>query len=77
MGRAPSLPLQISLDLADTDLAAIPACRGATAVACGKHLCGAATDLALRAVERAGSRNGLTFDGLAIATCCRHRCCWR
>ena len=39
-----------------------------------KHLCGAATDFALRTgveQDRAGCR------GLGIATCCHHRCGWQ
>lgn len=49
-----------------------------------KHLCGGATDLALRAVQVAtkpdeASRDGphaLDVRGVAIATCCHHRCTW-
>lgn len=58
----------------------------------GKHLCGAATDLALRClvsglVEEGAAtaaapppsapRAAATLRGVAIATCCHHRCDWR
>ena len=69
-------------------------------VAFGKHLCGAATDMALRACLKArrregegggggggdgdgggsddrGGGSGFALRGLAIATCCHHRCGWR
>lgn len=71
-------------------------------VAHGKHLCGAATDFALRACynavkadsiakqqdsnemdadgtvsdSRCNSRTRFQLRGLAIATCCHHRCGW-
>lgn len=47
-------------------------------VGIGKHLCGEATDLALRCLL--GNGNGAGPDGksrvggVAIATCCHHRC---
>uniref|UniRef100_A0A1D1ZQ98 tRNA:m(4)X modification enzyme TRM13 n=1 Tax=Auxenochlorella protothecoides TaxID=3075 RepID=A0A1D1ZQ98_AUXPR len=43
-------------------------------VGVAKHLCGAASDFALRAaVEQAPRR----CRGLGLATCCHHRCSWR
>jgi tRNA:m4X modification enzyme len=51
-------------------------------VAHGKHLCGAATDLTLRCVLRHLKTNKEEDKamprvmGLAVATCCHHRCCW-
>ena len=54
----------------------------------GKHLCGPATDFALRAAvtqlrlsksegEEEGGRCKIhSLSGLAIATCCHHCCCW-
>jgi len=42
-------------------------------VGLAKHLCGAATDLALRCCHRHLN----TIRGLAIATCCHHRCTWQ
>ena len=43
-------------------------------VVVAKHLCGAATDLALRAV--ASSASGRRVCGVGIATCCHHACSW-
>jgi hypothetical protein len=43
----------------------------------GKHLCGAATDLALVAALRLAARaDPPTLAGVAIAPCCHHACCW-
>lgn len=56
----------------------------------GKHLCGAATDFTLRCAARlfkkekqmhgvansANSAGSSQFLGLAVATCCHHRCSW-
>ena len=41
-------------------------------VALSKHLCGCATDLALRCLANAGGPVG----GLCVACCCHHRCEW-
>ena len=41
-------------------------------VALSKHLCGCATDLALRCL----ANSGLPVKGLCIACCCHHRCEW-
>ena len=43
-------------------------------MAISKHLCGAATDLALRGVTVDDVR--LDVAGVALATCCHHRCDW-
>lgn len=40
-------------------------------LACAKHLCGGATDIALRSVLR---RGGNVDASICIATCCHHRC---
>jgi len=45
-------------------------------VAVGKHLCGVATDLTLRCLEKASS-DGLEVRGLGVALCCHHCCTWR
>ena len=42
-----------------------------------KHLCGAATDLALRSlVTFANSGSGSRLKAVQIALCCHHRCDW-
>ena len=53
---------------------------GPAVVAFGKHLCGAATDLALRCLARLAHVEGVgaaRLRGVAIATCCHHVCSWR
>ena len=47
----------------------------APVVVVAKHLCGAATDLALRAVANSATA-GQRVRGLGIATCCHHACSW-
>ncbi|KAL1512375.1 hypothetical protein AB1Y20_005633 [Prymnesium parvum] len=44
----------------------------------GKHLCGAATDFALRSVVGALPEEGRrgVVNSVAIATCCHHKCTW-
>lgn len=54
-------------------------------LAVGKHLCGAATDFTLRCCHRHLPSRGLESTsppvprcvGVAIATCCHHRCTWQ
>eukprot|EP00192_Tetraselmis_astigmatica_P013497 CAMPEP_0117652996 /NCGR_PEP_ID=MMETSP0804-20121206/2946_1 /TAXON_ID=1074897 /ORGANISM="Tetraselmis astigmatica, Strain CCMP880" /LENGTH=341 /DNA_ID=CAMNT_0005459123 /DNA_START=126 /DNA_END=1151 /DNA_ORIENTATION=+ len=49
-------------------------------LAVGKHLCGAATDFTLRCCRRhlgEGASNRSRCTGLAVATCCHHRCSWK
>ena len=63
----------------------------ATAVYASKHLCGVATDLALRCAASASEgeggeggkggegesgEGGVGCDGVAIALCCHHKCTW-
>lgn len=77
-----------------TDLADFDAARYAWSTAAGcarsaeplpvvgvaKHLCGAATDMALLCMRRAclgTSHDPLRMAGMAIATCCMHRCTWQ
>ena len=43
-------------------------------VVIAKHLCGVATDLALRSLETLPE--GTASRGLSIATCCHHACMW-
>ena len=82
--NAPS-STRIKIDLRHLALHAVPgatrpaggAASGPLHVAVAKHLCGSATDLALRCVVRAqrgGERTAM--DAVVIATCCHHRCGW-
>lgn len=47
----------------------------------GKHLCGVATDYALRALKRsiedsAKNNEEIKFSGLVLAVCCHNQCVW-
>jgi len=46
-------------------------------VGVSKHLCGAATDLALRCLTQTLSGVESDLGGVLIALCCHHRCDWR
>jgi len=50
--------------------------RGRRAVLIAKHLCGVATDLALRALTDLDARSAVSSRGLCMATCCHHACQW-
>lgn len=69
---------RVRADIADVDLGQVPLVRNDTRrlVGIGKHLCGAATDLALNCLYRANNPNGLV-QGVCIALCCHHQCTWR
>lgn len=66
----------------DLDLSRVEALRGRGVVGIGKHLCGAATDFALRSIVSAlhsdvsGRGLGMRVCGLGVALCCHHRCSW-
>lgn len=72
---------RVLMDIRDLDLARVDTFRAARAVvAYGKHLCGAATDLALRCIHSwFGAHDGAERDfcAVAIALCCFHCCEWR
>ena len=59
---------RIRCDVADLDLSC--AVGGAEVVVVAKHLCGSATDLALRAAVSG------QLAGVALAPCCHHSCTW-
>lgn len=67
------------MDIKDLDLSRVEAVKGRGYVGVGKHLCGGATDMALRCMLnpklRAGP-SGRGLRGVAIALCCHHRCTW-
>lgn len=65
---------RVLIDIKDIDLARAPLCERAERVTIfGKHLCGAACDMALRCAD-AWPR---TECSVAIALCCFHRVEWR
>lgn len=72
---------RITIDMADFNPYAVEKLvEQKSFIACGKHLCGAATDLTLRSADLGGPSSppkSLQCAGLAIATCCHHVCVWR
>lgn len=75
---------RLRIDIEDLDLNEIESLKGCQYLAIGKHLCGAATDLAINCClsnNRTLGKNKLSstnchLQGLAIATCCHHLCQW-
>lgn len=68
---------RIRADIADLDLSKLKI--GTTKpefVGFGKHLCGPATDLAIRCILNGNLRGSMT-RGFLIALCCHHRMTWR
>ncbi|EFJ09751.1 hypothetical protein SELMODRAFT_427800 [Selaginella moellendorffii] len=64
---------RLRVDIEDLKLDAVDALQGCKkVVAVGKHLCGAATDMALRCC----SQSSVVF-GIGFATCCHHLCQWK
>eukprot|EP00803_Ostreobium_quekettii_P008942 evm.model.scf_153.7 EVM.evm.TU.scf_153.7 scf_153:76933-82022(-) len=106
MRKSTDVDLQrLTCNIRDLDVCRIPQLREENRpwVACGKHLCGAATDFTLRACHAANAQMGgqqmderrtghasidsdnhvhqmegaSNLRGMAVATCCHHRCSWR
>ena len=52
---------------------------GTDVIAAGKHLCGAATDLALHCLQNSGllSTGPESSISVVIAFCCHHKCSWQ
>ena len=75
--RAGSSASRLRVDIKDLRLSGAAAVSGRDVVVLGKHLCGAATDLALRCLLETEPEPGFDAAGVAIATCCHHRCEWR
>ncbi|TRY74855.1 hypothetical protein TCAL_06329 [Tigriopus californicus] len=66
---------RIRTDIQDLCLPNVPAIQSSDkgVVGVSKHLCGAATDLTLRACQQLEQGR---LKGLMIALCCHHRCVW-
>ena len=86
-GASPGTKVErLRVDIKDLDIAGVEAVKGRDVVVTGKHLCGSATDLALRCCL-ANTNGGCDGDkssaaacrvtGVALATCCHHRSEWR
>lgn len=70
--------LRIRSDIADIDLSKMELLQNSQnkIVGVSKHLCGIATDLALRCIVNAKLK-GLNIYGIVMAFCCHHRCSWK
>lgn len=68
---------RIRVDIGDLQLFKIPFLMNSKIEVVGvtKHLCGMATDLALRCMVSA-KENSLNVNGLVMAFCCHHQCSW-
>ncbi|KAK3890177.1 hypothetical protein Pcinc_005855 [Petrolisthes cinctipes] len=68
---------RLRVDIKDLSLAAVPGLDHCIRlVAVGKHLCGAATDLALQCVSQYHGSGKAEVVGVVLALCCHHRCTW-
>ncbi|KAF7262639.1 hypothetical protein EG68_00077 [Paragonimus skrjabini miyazakii] len=74
---------RVRMDIAQLDLKRVSSfqnsCKPVVAVA--KHLCGDATDLALRCLKNASTKNEkndqvIRLGGIMFAVCCHHQCSW-
>lgn len=77
-GRCIGFVRRVTVDLKDVVLSQIRELTTCSFVGFGKHLCGSATDLALRACFRTRQSESPTCKalGFAVSMCCYHRCSW-
>ncbi|CAL8074072.1 unnamed protein product [Calicophoron daubneyi] len=75
--------VRLRMDIADLDLNTVPAVsqQPKPIVALAKHLCGDATDLALRCLKngmctKEAPDTANRIGGILFATCCHHQCTW-
>lgn len=67
---------RIRADIADLDLSGLEMLKKFDFLAgVSKHLCGGATDLALRCMVN-GNHNGVKTSNFIICVCCHHQCSW-
>lgn len=69
---------RIKIDLKDLVINKVPVIeKSRNYIACGKHLCGAGTDFALRCLKKSlESIETPKFRGIVLALCCHHQCEW-
>lgn len=67
---------RLLIDIKDLDLYKVSQLNKSEVTIVGKHLCGEATDFALKCVLSNLKDSAVTFRGLAIAPCCHHACKW-
>ncbi|XP_050098961.1 tRNA:m(4)X modification enzyme TRM13 homolog [Anopheles aquasalis] len=72
-----TLVRRIRADIADLALEKVDGLSGRRVIGIGKHLCGGATDLALRCLVRCQQDGAVPVQGGLFALCCHHRCDWR
>uniref|UniRef100_A0A182W694 tRNA:m(4)X modification enzyme TRM13 n=1 Tax=Anopheles minimus TaxID=112268 RepID=A0A182W694_9DIPT len=69
---------RVRADIADLELHKVDLLESSKRlVGIGKHLCGSATDLALRCLVRSRAKSAVRIKGCLFALCCHHRCEWR
>jgi len=71
--------LRLKVDIADLVLGRVRpqlSQQRERVVGISKHLCGAATDLAIRCMANTLTEVESELQGLVIALCCHHRCSW-
>ena len=69
--------IRLTIDLKDLNLFSLPELVDTQVTFVGKHLCGKATDFALRcALSKLRDREKTKFAGMVIAPCCHHACTW-
>lgn len=82
LGEDKSEFARIRIDLKDLYINKVPLIQVSNSfVMYGKHLCGAATDFALRCLKNSladkdAGANRPKFRGLVLAVCCHHQCEW-
>lgn len=69
--------IRLTVDLKDLNLFSMPELVNTQVTFIGKHLCGKATDFALRcALSKVRDKEKTEFAGMVIAPCCHHACTW-
>jgi len=70
---------RLRANIADVNLSLVPCVQSTKAIiAVGKHLCGAATDMALHSLHKVNDEmKEPIVNGVCIALCCHHQCTWR
>jgi len=67
---------RVVVDIKDLDVSKLACVNARDVIGMAKHLCGSATDFALRACVRENDVVEFRCLGVALATCCHHRCRW-
>ncbi len=71
--------IRIRADIQDLVLSKIDPIKNGNSppvISISKHLCGGATDLALRCLETFMTSHNGNLEAIMIALCCHHRCDW-